>query len=89
MTLEFTAVFRVVRLDVVLPADKDGLAGGAHLGPVADVDDLERAGEVDRGREIDTEARLAQLASEADRAAEELPAVDLACRAGVTHARVS
>ncbi len=58
-------------------AHEHGLAGGPHLFAVADVDDLQGSGEVDRRAEVDPEARLPKRPPEADGLAEQPPAVDL------------
>ena len=68
---------RVVDLAVVAPAGEDGRAGAAHLFAVADVDEGQGPGEVDRGAEVDREPRGAQRPPEADRLAEQPAPVDL------------
>ena len=60
----------VVRLALVPPAYEDGRAGRPDLLLVADVDERQSAGEVDRGAEVDPQPDRAQGPPEDDRLAE-------------------
>ena len=78
---------RVVDRPVVAPADEHGGARGLDVAPVAEVDDVERAREIDLRAEVDLEPRLAQRPPECDRLLQQPASVD--CRRGPEHRPVA
>ena len=72
----------VVDRPVVTPADEHRRAGRLDLLAIGDIDEGQRAGEVDRCTEIDRQVRRAQRSPEADRLAQETAAVDLRSERG-------
>ena len=67
----------VVDRPIVATAHEDRRAGRLDLLAIGDVDEGQRPREVDRRPEVDREARHPQRPPEADRLAEQAPAVDL------------
>src|SRR5204863_1000795 len=70
----------VVDRTIVTPAGEHRGPGGADLLAILERDDLEGAGEVDLGRQVDRQPRGPQGASEADRALQEATPVDRLAR---------
>ena len=68
---------RVVDRPIVAAPDEDRRAGRPDLLAIADVDEGQGAGEVDRGAEVDRQPRRPQRPPEPDRLAEQAPPVDL------------